>query len=108
MRHVIVTRIVVLLSVVFVAAVALFAWAATRPVVAPRAAPQAAAGRGGAELFDRHCAMCHDTGIADDYRAAADRDRSAAAFRELLVDHYGPSPDGIALIVEHLMAEGGR
>lgn len=100
MRHVIVTRIVVLLSVVFVVAVALFAWAATRPVAAPRAAPQAA-GPSGAELFDRHCAMCHDTDIAD-------RDRSAAAFRELLVDHYGPSPDGIALIVEHLMAEGGR
>ncbi|MCL4848640.1 MAG: hypothetical protein KJ066_19000 [Acidobacteria bacterium] len=107
MRHVIVTRIVVLLSVVFVVAVALFAWAATRPVAAPRAAPQAA-GPSGAELFDRHCAMCHDTDIADGYRTAADRDRSAAAFRELLVDHYGPSPDGIALIVEHLMAEGGR
>ncbi len=107
MRHVIVTRIVVSLSVVFVLAVALFAWAATRPVAAPRAAPPAAAGPGGAELFERHCAMCHDTDIADGYRTAADRG-SAAAFRELLVDHYGPSPDGIALIVEHLMAEGGR
>lgn len=105
MRHVIVTRIVVSLSVLFVAAVALFAWAATRPAAPPTVAPTASTGPTGADLFERNCAMCHDTAIADDYRAAADRAAAVAAFRDLLVDHFGPSPEGNALIVSRLMAE---
>jgi mono/diheme cytochrome c family protein len=104
MRHHIVTRIVVSMVVLSVAAIALFAWGVTRPVGPGVGTPSAGEGPTGEALFSRHCAMCHDaeaTGL--DYRAAPDREAAAAAFRAFLEDHYGPSPDGIALIVSHLM-----
>lgn len=98
MRHHIVTRIVVSLAAVCVLAVAIFAWGVTRP-----------GGPSGEDLFSRHCAMCHDAddvGIA--YRKSEDRDAAAAKFREFLADHYGPSPEGIALIVSHLIEPDER
>lgn len=104
-----VTRIVVSLAVLWVAAVALFAWSVTRPA-APRAdAPAERADPTGAALFARHCAMCHEAEqIGVDYREAVDREAAVAAFREFLADHYGPSPDGNALIVSHVMEPGVR
>ena len=109
MRHTIVTRIVVLLVVLWAAAVVIFAWGVTRPAPPPAAAPAERAGPTGEALFARHCAMCHDAGdIGIAYREAPDRDAAVAAFREFLVDHYGPSPEGIALIVSHVMEAGGR
>jgi mono/diheme cytochrome c family protein len=109
MRHHIVTRIVVSLVVLFVAAVALFAWGVTRPL-APRAEVLVEpAGPTGEVLFSRHCAMCHEAGeVGIGYREAADREAAVAAFRELLTDHYGPSPDGIARIVSYVMEPDGR
>jgi mono/diheme cytochrome c family protein len=106
MRHVIVNRIVVVFGAVLIAAVALFAWAATRPV--PPAAPEQP-GPTGADLFARHCAMCHDAeDVGASHRAAEDRDAAVEGFREFLADHYGPSPEGIALIVSHVMDAGER
>jgi hypothetical protein len=32
-----------------------------------------------------------------------DREAAIATFREFLADHYGPSPDGNAFIVSHVM-----
>lgn len=104
MRHHIVTRIVVSLAVVCVLAVAIFVWGVTRPVGPSGPAPVEPAGPTGEVLFSRHCAMCHDAddvGIA--YRKSEDREAAVATFREFLADHYGPSPEGIALIVSHLM-----
>lgn len=104
MRHHIVTRIVVSLVVLFVAAVALFAWRVTRPAAPPAEAAVEPAGPTGDVLFSRHCAMCHEAGeVGIAYREATDREAAVAEFREFLADHYGPSPDGIALIVSHLM-----
>jgi cytochrome c5 len=109
MRHVIVTRVVVLLAALFVGAVALFTWAATRPrapeSVEAVGTEEAGERRSGAELFSRHCASCHDETIGASYRDAADRDAAAAAFREFLVDHYGPSPAGNVRIVRYLLEE---
>jgi mono/diheme cytochrome c family protein len=106
MRHVIVNRIVVVFGAVLIAAVALFTWAATRPI--PQAAPQQT-GPTGEDLFARHCAMCHDAeDVGASYRDAEDRDAAVEAFRGFLEDHYGPSPEGIALIVSHVMDAGGR
>lgn len=104
MRHHIVTRIVVSLAVVCVLAVVLFAWGVTRPSGPSGAAPAESVGPTGEALFARHCAMCHDAdevGIV--YRKSEDREAAVAAFREFLADHYGPSPEGIALIVSHVM-----
>lgn len=109
MRHHIVTRIVVSLVVLWAAAVVIFAWGVTRPVPRRATPPAADAGPSGEALFARHCAMCHDpaaTGLA--YRDATDRDAASAAFREFLVDHYGPSPEGIAAIVEYVMERDQR
>lgn len=104
MRHRIVTGIVFSLAGIFVAAVVIFASGMTRPVAPRTDGPAQMAGPTGEALFSRHCAMCHvaeDTGIS--YRDAADRDAAVAELRELLADHYGPSPEGIALIVSHVM-----
>jgi mono/diheme cytochrome c family protein len=109
MRHQIVTRIVVSLAALFVAAVALFAWSVTQPPAPTADLPAASAGPTGDALFSRHCAMCHEAGdIGLAYREAADREAAVAAFREFLVDHYGPSPNGIALIVSHVMELDAR
>jgi cytochrome c5 len=109
MRHHIVTRIVVSLAVLCVAAVAVFTWGVTRPVPSrPGAAAPSAAEPDGEALFLRHCAMCHeaaDTGRS--FRDAADREAAIEEFRAFLDDHYGPSPEGIVLIVSHLMDRGG-
>jgi mono/diheme cytochrome c family protein len=109
MRHHIVTRIVVSLVVLFVAAVALFAWGVTRPA-APRAEVLVEPpGPTGEVLFSRHCAMCHEAGeVGIGYREEADREAAVADFREFLADHYGPSPDGIALIVSYVMQPDGQ
>jgi mono/diheme cytochrome c family protein len=104
MRHHIVTRIVVSLAVVCLLAVVLFAWGVTRPSSPSGPAGTEPVGPTGDALFARHCAMCHDAddvGIA--YRKSEDREAAAATFREFLVDHYGPSPGAIALIVSHVM-----
>lgn len=104
MRHHIVTRIVVSLVVLWVAAVALFAWSVTRPQTRGAEADGERAGPTGEALFARHCAMCHEAvETGDAYRGAQDREAAAAAFREFLVDHYGPSPEAITLIVNHVM-----
>ena len=107
MRHVIVTRIALSLAALFAAAVVIFSWAATRTERDDTEAPAETTGPSGAELFARHCAMCHqgeEAEIAFDYRKAPDRDAAIAELRVLLVDHYGPSPEGISRIVDHLVS----
>jgi mono/diheme cytochrome c family protein len=104
MRHHIVTRIVISLVVLWTAAIVVFAWGTTRSASPPSGAPVAPAEPSGKDLFARHCAMCHDAaGVGSDWREAPDREAAAAAFRSFLVDHYGPSPEGIAAIVEYVM-----
>jgi cytochrome c5 len=104
MRHKIVTRIVIALSALWAAAVVVFAWGTTRPLPEPSAAA-VREGPSGEDLFARHCAMCHDAGdVGSAWRDAADRQAATAAFREFLVDHYGPSPEGNARIVDYVMA----
>jgi mono/diheme cytochrome c family protein len=104
MRHHIVTRIVVSLVVLWAAAVVIFAWAVRQPVAPPADPGIVREGPGGADLFARHCAMCHEpTDIAVAYREAPDREASAAALREFLVDHYGPGPEGNARIADYLL-----
>jgi mono/diheme cytochrome c family protein len=110
MRHHIVTRIVVALVVLWAAAVVIFAWGVTRPVPTPATAPAAAgAGPSGEALFSRHCAMCHQPAdVGQAWRDAADREAAGAAFREFLTDHYGPSPEGNAAIVDYVMEREPR
>jgi mono/diheme cytochrome c family protein len=107
MRHHIVTRIVVALVVLWAVAVVIFAWGVTRPGPAPATAPAVAdAGPSGEALFSRHCAMCHEPAdVGHEWRDAADRDAADAAFREFLVDHYGPSPEGNRAIVSYVMEQ---
>ncbi|MDP1571988.1 MAG: hypothetical protein Q8L86_18475 [Vicinamibacterales bacterium] len=102
MRHVIVTRVTGGFVVLLLAAVLAFTWAARRPTAAPvLVAPAAPSGE---VLFQRHCAACHDPAdTAVGYRLADDHAAAAAELRGFLVDHYGPSPEGIALIVTHLL-----
>jgi len=99
MRHVIVTRVTGGFVVLLLAAVLAFTWTARRPTAAP--VPGAPSGEA---LFTRHCAACHDPAdTAVGYRLADDQAAAAAELRAFLVDHYGPSPEGIALIVTHLL-----
>lgn len=107
MRHHIVTRIVRSLVGACVVAIVAFAWSVTRPGAPPPRDSAPVEGPTGAALFSRHCAMCHEasaTGLS--FRDSAERETAVAEFREFLVDHYGPSPEGIALIVSHVMASG--
>lgn len=106
MRHHLVTRIVISLAVLWTAAIVVFAWGVTRPA-APVSEPPPTAGPSGEALFARHCAMCHGdaAGIGASYRAMTDRTAAAAEFRAFLVDHYGPSPEGSAAIVEFVMEQ---
>jgi mono/diheme cytochrome c family protein len=104
MRHHIVTRIVVSLVVLWIAAVMVFAWAVRQPGGVPADPTVEGAGPTGEALFARHCAMCHeaaDTGSA--FREAPDRGAAAAALGEFLVGHYGPGPDGNARIARYLL-----
>jgi cytochrome c len=104
MRHHIVTRIVVSLVILWIAAVVVFAWAVRQPVVAPVEPAVEREGPTGEALFARHCAMCHDAAdIGRAYREAADRQAAAAALAEFLVDHYGPGPEGNARIADYLL-----
>ncbi len=107
MRHHIVTRIVLSFVGACVVAIVAFAWGVTRPIAPSPRESAPVEGPTGAALFARHCAMCHEaaeTGLA--FRESADREAAVAEFREFLVDHYGPSPEGIGLIVSHVMASG--
>lgn len=109
MRHVIVTRVVVAFAVLLSAAVVVFTRAVTRPATPDTPVPAVQARPTGAELFAHHCAMCHQaTATGIDYREAADRDAASVDLSAFLVDHHGPSPEAIALIVDHLMSGDGR
>jgi len=107
MRHLIVDRIVWLLAATWLGAVLLFGWAATRPLPpAPTMAEpfEPAPVPTGAALFGQHCARCHDLAeAAASLQQASDRDAEADALRVFLRRHYGPSPEGNALIVNHLL-----
>jgi mono/diheme cytochrome c family protein len=106
MRHVIVTRVVSSVAVLGAAAILAFTGAAVRRGGAPDARPpQESSGPGGAALFERHCAACHEeAGTARTYRAAADRAAARAELGSFLEGHFGPSPEAAALIAEHLLA----
>jgi mono/diheme cytochrome c family protein len=112
MRHLIVDRIVWLLAAAWLGAVLLFGWAATRqppdvPASAERAEP--AAGPTGEALFGQHCARCHTLAeAAAGLRESPDLEAEAAALREFLRRHYGPSAEGNALIVNHLVESLAR
>jgi mono/diheme cytochrome c family protein len=104
MRHHIVTRIVVSLVVLWIAAVVVFAWAVRQPAVPPADPPVAREGPSGADLFARHCAMCHEPAdIGSAYREAPAREAAAAALAKFLADHYGPGPEGNARIAGYVL-----
>jgi len=106
MRHIIVDRIVGLLTATWVAVVVVFAWAVTRSAPIPAATVAARAPEpapDSAALFDRHCARCHTVAeAAEGLRDAPDRDAEGRALTEFLRRHHGPTPEGNAQIVRYL------
>ena len=104
MRHLIVSRIVVLLGAVLCAAAFGFVWLAGRPQDGPVEAelvqePSAAA----ATLFARSCASCH---TPDSLREGVGRDREAArrALETFLQSHGDTSDQEDRLIADYLTA----
>lgn len=100
MRHVIVSRVSVLLTLLLLAAAVLFVQLVT-PARDSRRAQAAATPPSGSRLFEAHCASCH---TLDDLRAPF-ADGSAARRLELerfLADHGDASRDDDRAIVEYV------
>jgi mono/diheme cytochrome c family protein len=97
MRHTAVTRVVLGLAALLVAAAVLFAWLA-----APRAADAAAPD--GEALFRGACARCHTASeLALGLRRAGDRPAAVSRLLELLVDHGSTSTAEDRAIAEYLV-----
>lgn len=105
MRHVIVTRVTLLVFVLFLAAAGLFAWITAPARTGDPARP--ATGEDGGRLFESHCASCHDAGSLRPGAGALD----AAGRRSLerfLENHGTATSDEDRRIVEYLAAENPR
>ena len=107
-RHAVIVRVAIALSLLLGAASALFAWTVRRP-----GTPTAARGDseretsdeiGGRVLFHQHCAACH---TQDELRAVLDRDvnraRAAVTLLEFLDDHGDSTAADDRAIVLHLL-----
>jgi len=116
MTHVTVTRVVVALTGVFIAAALAFGWLANRGAREPEPAPvvseTAPVPPGGLALFERHCGMCHESAdLRDRIRAAPDREALRRQWLDFLSSHGDASEEEDRTIVEALMAGamgGGR
>jgi len=104
MRHVVVTRSVVVLGLVLAGACLLFARLVSRP--AEMAVPRSA----GEALFERRCAGCHAPADVDaSLRPPAERAAASAELHRFLRGHGHCSPDEDEALVEFLSAraQGG-
>lgn len=114
MRHLLVTRLVMLLVMLSLTAVWLFARLAGRPAVsggAPTttgAAPAPAAPDAG-RLFGERCGTCHDAAsLAADLAASPDRAARKAEWMSFLPDHAATTGDEADALVRYLEAGAGE
>lgn len=105
MRHVIVTRVTVLLVGLFLGAAGMFTWV-TRSEPAGLRSVSSPALQGEA-LFDRHCSTCH---AADDLRPGLSRltDARTREIELFLADHGDASTGEDRMILDYLAAESPR
>ena len=112
MRHVMIARVTLGITALFVAAVAIFA--ATRPevhAVEETAAPEQAVAQGQA-LFEAQCAGCHEPADISGWAARhPERDERETWLNEVLQRHYPPGDQERPLVIEYIesaIASGDR
>jgi mono/diheme cytochrome c family protein len=104
MRHVGVKRLASLLGVVFLLWGGIFAWLAGREPVERSSQPARVSPSRGTELFERHCASCHDLA---EMRTAAGTTADTARRGELerfLEGHSAATADENRQILDYLTA----
>lgn len=109
MTHVTVTRVMLALTGVFLAAALAFGWLVNRGAVEPEPVPPVADAApvlpDGLALFERHCGTCHTSAdLIDRIRSAPDREVLRKQWLEFLSSHGDASDDENEAIVEALMA----
>lgn len=103
MRHVLIARLTLGITALFVAAAAIFA--ATRPEIAPveETAAREQAVAQGQELFEAQCAGCHGTSdIAGWAVRHPEPDERVAWLNEALQRHFPPGGEARPLIIEYV------
>lgn len=113
MTHVTVTRVMLALTGVFLAAALAFGWLVNRGAVEPDPVPPVAVTPpvlpDGLALFERHCGTYHASAdLIDRIRSAPDREVLRKQWLEFLSSHGDASDDENEAIVEALMAASPR
>jgi len=108
MRHLLVTRLVLLLVAMSLVAVWLFTRLTgpdAEPAPVALAVTSAAAPPDVARLFEQRCGSCHDTAdLVADLAAAPARDARAGEWKLFVADHVDTSAAEAAALVDYLAA----